>query len=101
MSDAGPGILNSAIGCGRRCRSRSYVHPDRAAPARRPLVLGASCAGLAFALAGQTRAAVVALLLVAVSGAGKLFYDVASRTFSQRLLPTTSSSRCSASRRRS
>jgi len=87
MSDAGPGILNSAIGVGGVAGAAlTFILIGRPRLAG-PLVLGASCAGLAFALAGQTGAAVVALLLVAVSGAGKLFYDVASRTFSQRLLP--------------
>jgi len=52
-----------------------------------PLVLAALCAGLGVALAGQSGAPLTALLLVAVSGAGKLFYDVTSRTFIQRLLP--------------
>jgi hypothetical protein len=35
----------------------------------------------------QTGLPVIAMVFVAVSGAGKLFYDVTSRTFTQRLLP--------------
>ena len=87
MSDAGPGILNSAIGVGGIAGAAltfTLIGRPRLAG---PLVLGALCAGLAFALAGQAGTPVVALVLVAVSGAGKLFYDVASRTFVQRLLP--------------
>lgn len=87
MSDAGPGILNSAIGVGGIAGAALtfiLIGRHRLAGA---LVLGAMCAGVAFALAGQAEAPVVAMILVAVSGAGKLFYDVASRTFIQRLLP--------------
>ena len=87
MSDAGPGVLNSAIGVGGIAGAAltfTLIGRPRLAGA---LVLGALCAGLAFALAGQAGTPVVALVLVAVSGAGKLFYDVASRTFVQRLLP--------------
>jgi MFS family permease len=87
MSDAGPGVLNSAIGVGGIAGAAltfTLIGRPRLAG---PLVLGALCAGLAFALAGQAGTPVVALVLVAVSGAGKLFYDVASRTFVQRLLP--------------
>ena len=87
MSDAGPGILNSAIGVGGIAGAAltfTLIGRPRLAG---PLVLGAVCAGVAFALAGQAGAPVVALVLVAASGAGKLFYDVASRTFIQRLLP--------------
>jgi MFS family permease len=87
MSDAGPGILNSAIGVGGMAGAAlTFILIGRPRLAG-PLVLGAVCAGLAFALAGQASTVVVALVLVAVSGAGKLFYDVASRTFVQRLLP--------------
>jgi MFS family permease len=87
MSDAGPGVLNSAIGVGGIAGAAltfTLIGRPRLAG---PLVLGALCAGVAFALAGQAGTPVVALVLVAVSGAGKLFYDVASRTFVQRLLP--------------
>ena len=88
MTDSGPGVLGSAIGVGGIAGAaltfmligRSTLVP--------PLVLGAACAGLAFAVAGQTGTpGIVVLLLLAVSGAGKLLYDVASRTFIQRLLP--------------
>ncbi len=87
MSEAGPGVLNSAIGVGGiagAALSFTLIGRPRLAG---PLVLGAVCAGLAFALAGQAGTPVVALVLVAISGAGKHFYDVASRTFVQRLLP--------------
>ena len=87
MSDAGPGILNSAIGVGGIAGAAltfTLIGRPRLAG---PLVLGALCAGVAFALAGLAVVPIVALVLVAVSGAGKLFYDVASRTFIQRLLP--------------
>ena len=87
MSDAGPGILNSAIGVGGIAGAAltfTLIGRPRLAG---PLVLGALFAGLAFALSGQSQAVMIALSLVAISGAGKLFYDVASRTFIQRLLP--------------
>ncbi len=87
MSDAGPGILNSAIGVGGIIGAAlTFVLVGRARLAG-PLVLAAGCAGVAFALAGQTGLPVIAMVFVAVSGAGKLFYDVTSRTFTQRLLP--------------
>lgn len=87
MSAAGPGILNSAIGVGGVAGAAlTFTLVGRQTLAR-PLVLAALCTGLAIALAGHSGAPIVALLLVAVSGAGKLFYDVTSRTFIQRLLP--------------
>lgn len=87
MSESGPGVLNSAIGVGGIAGAAltfTLIGRPRLA---RSLVGGALCAGLAFALAGQSGAPLVAMLFVALSGAGKLFYDVASRTFIQRLLP--------------
>ena len=87
MSDAGPGILNSAIGVGGIAGAALTFTLIGRPKLARPLLLGALCAGLAFPLAGQSGAPPVTLLLIAVSGAGKLFYDVASRTFIQRLLP--------------
>ena len=87
MSNAGPGILNSAIGVGGITGAALTFTLIGRPKLAGPLLLAALCLGLAFALAGQSGAPLVALLLVAVSGAGKLFYDVASRTFIQRLLP--------------
>lgn len=87
MSPAGPGILNSALGVGGVAGAALAFRLVGRPTLARPLVLGALCVGLAFAVTGQSRASLVALLLVAVSGAGKLFYDIASRTFVQRLLP--------------
>jgi len=87
MSQAGPGILNSAIGVGGLAGAGLTFlligRPRLAAP----LLLGALLASVPFALAGQASTPLVALGLVAVCGAGKLFYDVASRTFVQRMLP--------------
>jgi Na+/melibiose symporter-like transporter len=87
MSDAGPGILNSAIGVGGIVGAALTFTLIGRARLAGPLVVGALGAGVAFAVAGQARTPAVVLLLVAVCGAGKLYYDVASRTFVQRLLP--------------
>lgn len=87
MSQAGPGILNSAIGVGGLAGAAfTFLMIGRPGLAA-PLLLGALLASVPFALAGQASVPVVALALVAASGAGKLFYDVASRTFIQRMLP--------------
>ncbi len=87
MSDAGPGILNSAIGFGGLAGAAVtflLVGRQRLALA---LTAGAVTAGVAFAFAGVSGNVPIALALIAVSGAGKVFFDVASRTFLQRLLP--------------
>ncbi len=87
MSDAGPGVLSSAIGLGGVLGATLtfvLIGRDRLAPA---LLVGALGAGLPLVLAGWSASAAVAVVLVAVCGAGKLFFDVASRTFAQRLLP--------------
>jgi len=87
MSQAGPGILNSALGVGGIVGAAfTFLLIGRPGLAT-PLLLGALVASVPFALAGQATVPVVALGLVAVTGAGKLFYDVSSRTFIQRMLP--------------
>lgn len=87
MSEAGPGILNSAIGVGGLLGAvLTFVLVGRPRLAG-PLVLAAVCAGSAFALAGLAGLPLIAMAFVAVTGAGKIFYDVVSRTFTQRLLP--------------
>jgi hypothetical protein len=87
MSDAGPGILNSATGVGGILGAALTVLLIGRQHLALPLVLGAVGAGVAFAFAGTSTTPVLALVLVAASGAGKAFYDVTSRTFIQRLLP--------------
>jgi hypothetical protein len=87
MSDSGLGILNSAIGVGGlvgAVLTFALVGRPRLAGL---LVLAAVCAGSAFALAGLSGLPLIAMAFVAVTGAGKIFYDVVSRTFTQRLLP--------------
>jgi Cyclic nucleotide-binding domain len=87
MSDAGPGILSSALGVGGIVGAALTIVLVGRPRLAGPLVLAAVCAGVAFALAGQTGVPVLAMCFVAVTGAGKLFYDVTSRTFTQRLVP--------------
>ena len=87
MSEAGPGLLNSAVGVGGLVGASLTVvliGARRIAPA---LVAGAVVAGGSFALAGLATAPWVAMALLTACGAGKLFFDVALRTFVQRLLP--------------
>ena len=87
MSDAGPGVLNSALGIGGMIGAAVTVvliGAKRIAPA---LVAGAATAGGAAALAGLSPGPAVAITLLAVCGAGKVFFDVSLRTFVQRLLP--------------
>ena len=87
LSTAGPGLLNSALGLGGLLGAGLafvLIGAQRLSPA---LVAGAVATGVPFALAGLSRSAWLAMALIAVCGAGKLFFDVASRTFTQRLLP--------------
>jgi hypothetical protein len=87
MADSGPGILTSAVGVGGFAGSAVALVLIGRQHLATPLVLGAGAAGVAFALTGLATAPAVAFVLVAVSSTGKMFYDVTSRTFIQRLLP--------------
>ena len=84
---SGPGLLNAAVGAGgvlgAAC-SVVLVGRERLAPA---LLVGAIVAGVSFALAGASELLVVAVVFLAMGGAGKLFVDVGSRTLVQRCLP--------------
>ncbi len=87
MSQAGPGLLNSALGVGGVLGvafTVVLIGRTRLAPF---VVLGAVCAGVPLMLAGVVGSPLGALVLIAVSGAGKLVFDVSNRTFVQRLLP--------------
>jgi MFS family permease len=87
MAESGPGLLNSAAGIGGLVGSALtvlLVGRRRLAPA---VVAGAVVAGVPIALAAAAYSPTIAFVLIAAFGAGKLFYDVASRTLMQRLLP--------------
>jgi MFS family permease len=87
MSQAGPGLLNSAIGVGGLVGASAsivLIGAKRLAPA---LLVGALAAGLPFALIWLVNAPWAAMVLIAVYGAGGLFFGVATRTFVQRILP--------------
>ncbi len=87
MSQAGPGLLNSALGVGGVLGvifTVVLIGRTRLAPF---VLLGAVCAGVPLMLAGVVDSPVWALALLAASGAGKLVFDVTNRTFVQRLLP--------------
>lgn len=87
MNAAGPGLLNSALGLGGVLGAASTLllaGRPRMAPV---LVVGGVVAGLPIAFASMVPGPWSAGLLVALAGAGKLVFDVASRTLAQRLLP--------------
>ena len=87
MSDSGPGVLNAGLGVGGLVGAAAalvLIGRRLMAPA---VLLGAVVAGLPLVLAGLAGGPVAALALLTVCGAGKLFFDVATRTLIQRLLP--------------
>ncbi len=87
MSASGPAILNSALGLGGLAGAAFtfvLIGRRRLAPA---LAVGAVGAGFCFAISALSGTVVAAFVLIAATGAGKLFFDVCSRTLVQRLLP--------------
>ena len=87
MSAAGPGLLNSALGVGGILGASFTVvliGARRLAPA---VVVAGVVVGVSVALAGFATIPVVAMVVIAVAGGAKVFFDVALRTFVQRLLP--------------
>jgi MFS family permease len=81
---SGPGLLNSAVGVGALVGTGAtlvLVGLRRLTPA---VVLGAVVAGVPIAFAGLAHSTVPAVILVAVAGAGRLFYGVGSFTLLQR-----------------
>jgi MFS family permease len=87
MSAAGPGLLNSAIGLGQIVGAAVTVILVGRRRLAAAVVMAAAVAGLAFGASGLAPDAWVAVLLIGFFGAGKLFFDVATRTLVQRLLP--------------
>jgi MFS family permease len=84
LGQAGPSTIASALGIGSvigAAASVSLVGRARLAPA---LALGLAVVGLPLAVVGFSGSPIVAWTLVAVSGIGWSFFDVASRTLLQR-----------------
>ena len=87
MSAAGPGLLNSAAGLGQIVGAAATVVLVGRGRLAAATVLAAMVAGLTFGVSGLVSTPVVAVLLIGLFGAGKLFFDIATRTLVQRLLP--------------
>ena len=87
MSAAGPGLLNSAAGLGQIAGAAATVVLVGRRRLAAAVVLAAVVAGLTFGVSGLVSAPFVAVLLIGLFGAGKLFFDIATRTLVQRLLP--------------
>ena len=85
--DAGPGVLNAAMGLGGVLGAGLTVVLVGRRHLAGPLVVSGLVTGLPIALAGATTASAVAVVLLLLAGAGKLFVDVTSRTLVQRALP--------------
>jgi MFS family permease len=87
MGASGPGLLNAMLGVGGMVgavTALALVGRQRLAPA---LVLGGITTGGAIAVAGLSATPLVAMALIAASGAGKVFVDVGVRTQVARALP--------------
>ena len=87
LSAAGPGLLNAAAGFGQIVGAAATVVLVGRRRLAAAVVVAAVVAGLTFGISGLVSAPVVAVLLIGLFGAGKLFFDIATRTLVQRLLP--------------
>jgi MFS family permease len=87
MSAAGPGLLNSAVGLGQIVGAAATVVLVGRRRLAAAVVVAAVVAGLTFGMSGLVSAPLVAVLLIGLFGASKLFFDIATRTLVQRLLP--------------
>lgn len=87
MSAAGPGLLNAAVGLGQIVGAATTVVLVGRRRLAAAMVLSAVVAGLTFGVSGLVSGAWVAVVLIGLFGAGKLFFDIATRTLVQRLLP--------------
>jgi MFS family permease len=84
MGRSGPGLLNSAAGVGGLVGTAAtvlLVGLPRLTPA---IVVGAVVAGVPIVLAGLSHSEALVVVLVAVSGGGRLFHGVAAFTLLQR-----------------
>jgi MFS family permease len=79
--------LNSAVGLGQIIGAAATVVLVGRRHLAAAVALAAVVAGLAFACSGLASRSLAAVLLIGLFGAGKLFFDIATRTLIQRLLP--------------
>jgi hypothetical protein len=87
MSQAGPGLLNSAVGAGGLVGAALTFLLVGRQRLGIPLLAGGLLAGVPFALAGVAPGVATATALLLCCGAGKAFFEVTARTFLHRLLP--------------
>lgn len=87
MSAAGPGLLTSALGLGQIVGAAATVILVGRRQLAGAVVMAAVVAGLTFGMSGLVSVPSLAVLLIGVFGAGKLFFDISTRTLIQRLLP--------------
>ena len=87
MSVAGPGLLNAAAGLGQIVGAAATIVLVGKRQLAAAVVVAAVVAGLTFGVSGLVSAPWGAVLLIGLFGAGKLFFDIATRTLVQRLLP--------------
>jgi hypothetical protein len=84
MGPAGPGLLSAAVGVGGllgAAATVTLIGRERLAPA---FFLGVVAVGIPIALVAFASGAAAAVLLLGVTGIGKSFFDVTSRTLLQR-----------------
>jgi MFS family permease len=87
LTAAGPGLLNAAAGLGQIVGAVATVVLVGKGRLAAAVVLAAVVTGISFGSTGLVSAPSLAVLLIGLYGAGKLFFDIATRTLVQRLLP--------------
>jgi MFS family permease len=84
LPESGPGVLNSAVGVGALVGTTATVVLVGQRRLTLAVVVGAVVAGVPIAFAGFAPSTALAVLLVAIAGGGRLFYDVGAFTLLQR-----------------
>ncbi|MDV3221574.1 MFS transporter, partial [Intrasporangium sp.] len=87
LDDSGPALLNAALGVGGLVGAAATILIATGTRVVPGILVGALVCGIAFAVTALSPTAVAAGVLLAVTGAGKVFFDVSLRTLVQRALP--------------
>jgi hypothetical protein len=87
LDQSGPALLNAALGVGGLVGAAATIMLAGGTRVVPGILAGAVVTGVAFAATAASDTAAVAAALLAVSGAGKAFFDVSLRTLVQRALP--------------